>query len=244
LSLVRELLLKVDCFKRYSNSPTYLLQFDRFLCDDDMKRLLLKELLVCDNPNQRLDKLRDNLFLRFVLSKVLNVNNAYSLMIQSKTADELSEIFKAVLLCCRLLGLESQKKFFKNIGELYIRAEEIAKMHGHLLPSLDVFLLEFFSFDIFPYKCVGSVNAGRESGYFWTKFVTIFSSYFNGYRSIASKRLFSFKNFRSDLEDLPRRVYVLGRLDCAIVSFASSLFFLDTGDEQICSLTIFTQLAK
>jgi hypothetical protein len=41
-----------------------------------------------------------------------------------------------------------------------------------------------------------------------------------------------------------QKLFALGNLDTALVSFASALFFLETGDEQVCSLTIFTQLAN
>jgi hypothetical protein len=133
-SLVRELILKDHCSEGYSKSLAYFLQFDIHLWDNDLKRLLLKELLDCENSTQRLNKLRDNLFLRFVLSNVLNVNNVYWLMLQSKSTDQLSDIFRTVLRCCRLLPIELKTKLFEEI-------------HGHMLPSLDVFLLDFFSFD-------------------------------------------------------------------------------------------------
>jgi hypothetical protein len=119
--------------------------------NENCKSFLLKEFLVCEEFVERLQKIQSHEFLRYTFSRVFNARTVAKFFMQTKATDDLSDLFKNVLLSSRLLPPTSQEKFFARIGELYVRVKKVAKIHGQPWPKIEAFLGCLFDFNAAPF---------------------------------------------------------------------------------------------
>jgi hypothetical protein len=176
--------------------------------EENYQACLLKEFLICENFTERLTKIQNHIFLKYVFSEVLRVKNIYEVFLKTNATDDLSEIFQNVLIACRVIPVEYQKKIYANIDEIYIRAEKIAKIHGQPWPTMESFLPRMFDFASVPISFVAEKTTEEHRACFWT---TISSLSHVIVKSVIS--------FLSDLESLNRVLQLIWGISKSEVSW-------------------------
>jgi hypothetical protein len=161
--------------------------------EENYQPCLLKEFLICENFTERLVKIQKHIFLKYVFSEVLRVKNVYEVFLKTNATDDLSEIFQNVLISCRVIPVEYQKKIYANIDEIYIRAEKIAKIHGQPWPAMESFLPRMFDFASIPISFLTAKTTEEHRACFW-----------NTITSLSHVILKSVISFLSDSESLNR----------------------------------------
>jgi hypothetical protein len=101
-------------------------------------QLLLREFLLSDdNFQDRLAQVQKHIFLRYVLAELLTVNTVSEMLSQGRSEKELSLLFTNILLSCRLLPTRNQEALYENMGDFYLTAKYIARIHRQQFPKME-----------------------------------------------------------------------------------------------------------
>jgi hypothetical protein len=131
-------------------------------------QFLLREFLVCENVQERLRQIQNHIFLRYVFSVLLTVTTVNEVLSQGRFEHEMSLLLKNILISCRLLPERKQKSMYEDLGDMFLRAKTIARIHGQEFPKMESFFPLLFDFDVAPVSYYRSELEEHKTTFFET----------------------------------------------------------------------------